>query len=117
MSARADTMPRPGIALGRYPERDAERAGWLDALAARVAARWQSRETVLRGVVEAIGAAGETLAKMPDEVLSMSVSGLRMRLARDGWNRDLALQAFAHVREVAGRTVGMRHFGSQSTLR
>ena len=40
MTAFADALPKPGLALGRYPERAAERPGWGDALVGRVAARW-----------------------------------------------------------------------------
>ncbi len=113
MTALAETMPRPGLALGLYPERAAERPGWADALADRLASRWAWRPAALARVVTEIDAAGESLAKMPEEVLSMSASGLRLRLARDGWNRDLAVQAFAMVRETSRRVLGMRHFPSQ----
>ena len=110
-------MPRPGAALGSYPERSAERPGWLDALLARsfarLASRWQAREKNFQVIVAQIDDAGTSLATMPDEILSMAISGLRLRLALDGWNVDLASQAFAVVREMSARTLGMRHFESQ----
>ena len=50
---------------------------------------------------------------MPDEMLMMSVSGLRIRLARHDWNRPLAQEVFAMVRVVSGRTLGMGHHDAQ----
>ena len=117
MGASVDLASRPGLALGIYPESDESKLGVLDRFAAqgasRIRARWQSRAKEFAQVIEEIHACAEGLERMPDEILSTSLSGLRLRLARDGWNRPLAQEAFALVREVAGRTVGMRHHDSQ----
>ena len=117
MGASVDLASRPGLALGIYPESDESKLGVLDRFAAqgasRIRARWQSRAKEFAQVIEEIHACAEGLERMPDEILSMSISGLRLRLARDGWNRPLAQEAFALVREVADRTVGMRHHDSQ----
>ncbi len=110
-------MPRPGPAYGSYPEQQATRPGRFDALisrtSARLASRWQERQKYGDDIIARIEQAGVSLQKMPDEMLTMSIDGLRLRLARDGWNEDLALEAFAAVREMSGRVLGMRHFGSQ----
>lgn len=117
MVSPAEPMPRPGLALGPYPERQAARPDWLDAWVARQVARLasyrQGRDQHLRAIAAGIDEIGESLNKLPDHLLSMNVAGLRFRLARDGWNEDLAMQAFAMVRETSARTLGMRHFESQ----
>ncbi|MFK7888896.1 MAG: preprotein translocase subunit SecA [Gammaproteobacteria bacterium] len=113
----ANTMPRPGPAYGEYPENAAPKPGRFDLLVnrsiGRFGSRWQERTQQRDDIVARIEEAGASLENMPEEFLSMSVQGLRLRLARDGWSEELALQAFAMVREVSGRVLGMRHFTSQ----
>ena len=117
MSVRDSCIPRPGLALGAYPERESVPADKLDELLRQgvgaLTTRWESRSASLNTVAQLIDQAGQSLLAMPDDMLGMMISGLRLQLARDGWNKELAVQGFAMVREMSARTLGMRHFDSQ----
>lgn len=110
-------MPRPGLALGAYPEREAPPVEKLDALVRQgiglLTTRWESRKANLQTIARLIEQAGDSLVGMPDERLAAMVGDLKLRLTRDGWNKALAVQGFAMVREMSARTLGMRHFDSQ----
>ena len=49
----------------------------------------------------------------PEYGVARTAAELRLALRRDGFTVALVGKSFALVREVAGRTVGMRHFDSQ----
>ncbi|MBX3301375.1 MAG: preprotein translocase subunit SecA [Nitrospira sp.] len=52
-------------------------------------------------------------ATMPDTAISSRVQTLREAFVRQGFSDPLVAESFALVREVAGLTVGMRHFDVQ----
>ncbi len=108
---------RPGLALGSYPEWLAENSGWFENAVESSWLRLEANRVLsssnLDKVVERIEKAGESLKRMPDDVLDLAITGLKLRLARSDAGEDLAIQAFAAVREVADRTLGLRHFPSQ----
>ena len=65
-------------------------------------------------IVAAVHAHGERVSRASDEELRARAAALRPQLRRKGFD-DLALaaEAFALVREAAGRATGMRHFDVQ----
>jgi preprotein translocase subunit SecA len=67
----------------------------------------------LRGTVRAINAAGESLAGLDDAALRAKTAEFRARLAAGATLDQLLPEAFATVREVASRTLGLRHFDVQ----
>lgn len=100
-----------------YPERATPRLGTLDRLAARTVG------TVARRVVAWKGRRGDLLDRMarhgaefvdlPARRMPGLLEELRIRLPREGFHPDLVARSFALVREVAGRTLGQRHFDAQ----
>jgi preprotein translocase subunit SecA len=100
-----------------YPEQATPRLGMLDRLAERLAApvaRSLRRRRVVEGqLVERVNALGSTLAKLTDRDLRRGADELRTGLRREGFTPELVARSFALVREVSGRTVGMRHFDVQ----
>lgn len=117
MLASPQIIPRPGLALGRYPECREPKPNKLDDLLGRTAARlvskWESRASRLEQLVSQIDQAGRSLTHLPEDELSTRVTELRASLVYSGWNDMLAIQAFAVVREMSARILGMRHFDSQ----
>jgi preprotein translocase subunit SecA len=108
----------PAIAsAGAYPEQPFERPGILDRIADRLAApvarRMQARRAMNPRIVESVRHFAKEAAKLTDAGVTRSAAKLRLALRRDGFTVPLVGQSFALVREVAGRTVGMRHFDSQ----
>lgn len=110
-------FPRPGLMLGRYPERQVPRAGKLDEFfdrtAARLTSRWGARASCFDRVLSGINLAGSSLSALSEDELSNAVAELRVRLVRAGWNDAIAIEAFALIREMATRVLGMRHYDSQ----
>ena len=68
---------------------------------------------IYRRLLSGIHAAASELALLDEAKLQVEISGLRSSLHLQGSSRDNLVQAFALVREVAGRTLGMYHFDAQ----
>jgi len=66
-----------------------------------------------RGVVEGARRREGELKGQADAVLRERAAVLKRRLRAEGFRTELVAEAFALTREVAGRTVGMRHFDCQ----
>ena len=108
---------RPGIALGRYPERHDRRPGWLEhtatALASRLTRRRRSRSAYFNEVCSLIQQYRPELVDTSETDLNRAVENARARLLSERHTDDLIANAFAIIREKSGRTLGMRHFDCQ----
>jgi preprotein translocase subunit SecA len=100
-----------------YPEQAVERPGLLDRIAGRlvapVARRLQARRVLATGIVEAVHRYAKEAERLNDAGIRRAAAELRLALRRDGFAEPIVAQSFALVREVAGRTLGMRHFDCQ----
>jgi preprotein translocase subunit SecA len=107
----------PSVAYGVYPQRDDAQPGWLERSAeALVAPLRNGSRTSYRRLSRIIGLVnlhGHGLAAKSDGELAEVARGLRYRLKRGGFADPLVGEAFALIREVAGRRLGMRHFDVQ----
>ena len=108
---------QPGIAGRIYPEREEPRLGWFDRLqtsAAGMLAPWvRPRAARFNSIVRPVNGHASSMEDWSaGEILEKSRS-LRQRLRSEGYSKDLVAETFALVREVAGRTVDMRHFDVQ----
>jgi preprotein translocase subunit SecA len=108
----------PALAPGAaYPEQAIERPGVLDRIAGRLAApftrRLQARRVLSTGIVEAVHRYAKEAERLNDAGIKRAAAELRVALRRDGFAEPIVAQSFALVREVAGRTLGMRHFDCQ----
>ncbi len=106
-----------GSALGAYPERRDSQAGALDRLAQRLTGRIRqyrySRVFPLRTVAKLVDRQAEGLDALNDAQLQERVGGLKYRLRAKGLRQEAVAEAFALVRETAGRVLGMRPFDVQ----
>ncbi len=64
-------------------------------------------------IVEEINALESTISNLSDDTLKTKTEEFKERLARGESLDDILVEAFAVVREVAKRTLGMRHFDVQ----
>ena len=108
---------RPGIALGRYPQREDVRESWLDRAAAgiagfvrqRAAGRSPGHDAFLARVNDAAG----DLPGLSNDQIRALVPDLRRRLYSEGLTDELVARVFAIAREAGGRLLGMRPFDVQ----
>jgi len=109
--------PRPGILLGTYPEREAPRLGRLEQLfdqsvgALRPVARPRPRR--FEAVVNRICAQEHTLQAMSGQELDAAVGDSRRRLRVEGLGDAACARAFALIREMSTRVLGLRHYDVQ----
>ncbi len=108
---------RPGLISGRYPERTDREDGWIDsgfnALQGFLAGLRINRRTGLQKVAAEIGCQGEALTALDDAQLKNLMVKLRRRLRSQGLSDPLCIRAFALIREIAGRTIHLRHYDAQ----
>ncbi len=107
----------PLASTAAYPEQACERPGIVDRIAdgllAPVARRVQGRKALDPAIVEGVREHAKQAEKLTDAGIKKAAGELRLMLRRDGFTVAGAAQSFALIREVSGRTVGMRHFDSQ----
>jgi preprotein translocase subunit SecA len=107
----------PQIARGFYPERRTSQETKFDAavisLAGNAARPLLTRYRRLASIVPRVHALSGALSELSDQALREKADTLRRMLQSDGLRLESAAQAFALVREVAGRKLGMRHFDVQ----
>ena len=110
-------VPQPGTAAGIYPERPEPRVEWIDRVAASATAMlaaWiRPQAARFAWIVDRVHAQAPALEKLSDGGIRELSRDLRQRLRSAGYTEELVAQAFALVREVSARSVGMRHFDVQ----
>src|SRR5689334_18591668 len=107
---------RPGIATGFYPEREEERESWLDRTASAMYGVLFQRfggNDLDRGFLRRVAKASDRLELLGSRELDDVVAVLRQDLHRNGLRPDLVARAFAVIREMSRRELGMRHFDVQ----
>jgi preprotein translocase subunit SecA len=108
---------RPGIALGRYPQREDVREGWLDRTAASlvgfVRQRASGRSAGHEAFLQRVEAEGRGLAALGNAQIRSSVPELRRRLYSEGLKEELVARVFAIAREAAARLLKMRPYDVQ----
>lgn len=86
--------------------------GWR--LAGRVSSRFSSRLSRFKAFLPEVHRFGATLTDVSDFELKTTARELGVQLRRRGFRDDaLVAKTFAVVREISGRTLGMRHYDSQ----
>jgi len=105
------------VPVGPYPEWLRPSGGLLDRLAARARAlvlrRWVGRRGHWEKLVRAVALHGRSTATLDDAALRAMGEDLGLRLRKEGVHEDLVARAFALIREVASRTLGLRHYDVQ----
>jgi preprotein translocase subunit SecA len=117
MSSIATAALRPGIALGRYPQREDLRDSWLDRTAASmvgfVRQRASGRRPGYEEFVARVNEAARDLGALNNAQIKEGVPELRRRLYSEGLEEELVARVFAVVREMADRRLKMRPFDVQ----
>jgi len=115
--ATATEAMRPGLISGPYPEKDDQDSGWIDrafsALQGQLARLSIDRRSGLHKVSAAIGRQGKALAALDTAQLDKLRIELRRQFRSQGLRHPLCIRAFALIRELAERTIHLRHYDSQ----
>lgn len=105
------------MARGFYPEQKDRAESKLDRIIisglGNATSRFRVNRRRFNSIVEEVRASGAQLKSMSDAKLSQETLKLRRDLMTHGFRFDLVAKAFAIVREVADRKLGMRHFDVQ----
>ena len=110
------SLPSASLATA-YPEHMLPRPGMLDKVANRLTGPlvrrvriWKAQHT---GIVRAVEHAAQSVQGLTDAQVRIAAAELRVQLRRDGFTERTVGRAFALIREVAGRTIGQRHYDVQ----
>jgi preprotein translocase subunit SecA len=113
----ADLTLASASPLAAYPEQHVDRLGWLDRAAQRLTAPIERSLAVRRvtrtPIVDMVDRAAQELKGRGLNELRRAADRLKATLRREGMRDELVAASFALVREVAGQTIGMRHFDCQ----
>jgi preprotein translocase subunit SecA len=105
------------VPQGAYPERLQPRTGWLDQAANRLTGPFLRRHHTFRlrhgRFIKAVGASDAWAAGLSDHQVREVAATLGMELRRRCFPDELVARCFSLTREVAGRTLGQRHFDVQ----
>src|ERR1051325_12182428 len=107
---------RPGIATGFYPARAEARDSWLDRTASAMCGLLFQRfggNDLDQSFLRRVATASDRLELLGAKELDDVVAALRRDLHRNGLRPDLVARAFAVIREMSRRELGMRHFDVQ----
>ena len=111
------SINRPGISTGAYPERTEPGGGFLDRTwnhINRIVGRGTNANPWRVGsLVDEVAVHHERIRDLSDEGLSTEASQLKMQLRENHVPDDSISRTFALVREIAGRTIGERHYDCQ----
>lgn len=117
LSSSPTLAPRPGLLRGAYPQQERGDRGlwrqWWHDLGGRLGPTAVTRDRQWREVRLALAREGEALEALSTEELEQHLATLRGRLQRQGLIEPLIIVAFALIREMAGRVLGMRHYDNQ----
>lgn len=108
---------RPGVLRGRYPQKNTtERSDlvkWAVSLLAKIKSIFHRNRYRQSYIVNQVNHYEEELKHLSEQDLTERINALRRQLQRHGLQEPLIVQSFALIREVAGRTLGKRHFDTQ----
>lgn len=106
---------RPGVLLGRYPQKKESQHTAFEKSAARWIANlkylFNRHKYQQHYIVSRVNQ--YDLQHLSEPELSASIASLREQLQRSGLQERLIIQAFSIIREVAARTLGKRHYDAQ----
>ncbi len=107
----SNTLPKPGISLGLYPEKcDTQKPNLSSKLPGIFSAQKSSSE---RKIISQITAQGDPLKSLSEIELKKNLETTRYMLLRNGLSEKNMIMAFALIREFSARILGMRHHDVQ----
>lgn len=109
---------RPGYSQGFYPEREAAQNHRFERLLQRIFCNNLSmkRLTSVKGrqdFIDRVNSYSKDIQSLNDEGIDRWTKNLRRQLATEKLSDETVAKAFAMIRSVAAKTVGMSHYDTQ----
>lgn len=108
---------RPGIVNGTYPERQEKRQLNLTEIVSSTRSHLFNvpypKPAQQQRIIALIDRHAKTFKRLDDRAITTYLQRLGLQLKKQGLCEPLLAQSFAIIREVAGRTLGMRHHDVQ----
>jgi len=117
VAADNEPLPHPGVYFGSYPYRKEEEKGRLEEFLGGISAFTSkpvaARKKHWQKFTRRVEAMDRPLSKMSERGLDSWIVDIKKKLHHKGLSEEITARAFATIREVAGRKLGMKHFDSQ----
>ena len=107
---------RPGVVEGLYPERTVSKTVYLDQLLAKTADSCKHLYSYNKrslDFVRCVNQYEDELELLDEVALGQRISHLKSNLLLHGLEDKSIIEAFALIKEVAGRKIAMRHYDVQ----
>jgi len=113
----SEPLPHPGVYFGAYPYRKEQDKGRIEEFLRSLASFSSKPEAASKKqwqkFTRRIEAMDRPLSKMSERGLDSWIIDVKKKLHSKGLTEEITARAFATIREVAGRKLGMKHFDSQ----
>ena len=112
-----EPLPHPGVYFGAYPYRHEQERGRLEEFIRGLVAFSSKPEAAgkkhWQQFTQRVAAMDRPLGKMSEGGLDSWILDVRRKLRKKGMSAEITARAFATIREVSGRQLGMKHFDCQ----
>jgi preprotein translocase subunit SecA len=112
-----EPLPHPGVYFGAYPHRKITDKGWIEEFLRGLLSFSSKPEAAHKKhwqkFTQRVEAMDKPLSKMSERGLDSWILDIKKKLRSKGLSEEITARAFATIREVAGRELGMKHFDSQ----
>ena len=112
-----ELLPHPGVFYGAYPSKKLQEKGKIEELlgsSTLLSRRPEAaRKKHWKTFTARVAAMDKPLSKLSDRGLDSWILDVKKKLRHKGLTEEVTARAFATIREVAGRQLGMKHFDSQ----
>jgi preprotein translocase subunit SecA len=110
-------LPHPGVYFGAYPYRKEKEKGrfvtFIESLMPVTETGGAAKKKHWDRFIQRIDAMDKPLSKMSERGLDGWIADIRRKLVSKGLSDEVTARAFATIREIAAREVGMKHFECQ----
>lgn len=117
ISNKSMLAPHPNIFHGEYPTKKQKKSKWLDRVIQRLHGLSFSvlnkQQYANKFMLRSVNAYQQEMECLSDSVLDQYIIEIKRDLHRKGLKDDLIYRAFAIIKEVAKRELGMPHYDSQ----
>ena len=114
---KSEPLPHPGVFYGAYPGKKLQDKSkfeeFIGGIASFAPKPEAARKKHWKKFTARVAAMDKPLSKLSERGLDSWIQDIKKKLRNKGLTEEVTARAFATIREVAGRQMGMKHFDSQ----